>query len=154
MGYVVLLVIGFLGYCMWEVDHNRKIDEMVAKAKEMDKENRAIERKNMKRGDFCIDKFWEDKAIKDKIKKRMGEGGYFDGYLIGTILNIDKIGVEKLLTDCEEAVEYYSNGGYVLNFWGEDCTNEQVIKFFKECVELCKKQLKSFEKGGNKNEVA
>lgn len=152
MVYVVLLVLGFLGYCMWEVNYNRKVDEMVARAKEMDKENRAIERKNMKMGDFCIDKFWEDKAVIDQIEKKMGKNGYFDGYLIETILNVEKAGVESLLAQCEEAVEYYSSGEEVTMFYCEDATPAQAAKFFRECVELCKKQLKSFEKGDKKND--
>lgn len=94
------------------------------------------------RGEFYEDKFFEDQVILNEIKEKMGKG-YFNENLIGTILNVSKIGVERLLKDCEEAVEYYSNGneGILIEY-----TQEQRVKFFKECVTLRKEQLEGIER--------
>jgi hypothetical protein len=93
------------------------------------------------RGEFYEDKFFEDQKIKNQIQDKIGDG-YFDEYIIGTILNVSKVAVENILRDCEEAVEHYSGEGNEGE--SEQETKSKAI-FFKECVSLCKEQLTQIE---------
>lgn len=126
----------------------------LAESREVDKNATPVEKPKRIRGEFYEDKFWEDQKIKDEIKAKMNEGidpnayyseGYFDHYVISTILNLSYDGLKKVLKDCEEAVEVYSNGGHESDKYDKYHSVEQKAKFFVECVKLCKEQLRLIE---------
>lgn len=121
----------------------------------VEEEKNKLRTKIVKPGEFDVYKFCvKDSAIKSRIKDRMS-GGYYNDYMLGTILNVSKTGVENILRDCEDAVRYYSGGGDSVNTEDDIHTekeNKDLAAFYKECVDLCQQRLLELE-DSNQNET-
>lgn len=110
----------------------------------IEEENNKLRTKIVKAGEFDVYKFCvKDNAIKSRIKDRMSDG-YYDDYMLGTILNVSKAGVENILIDCEDAVRHYSGDGDDVNtedYIHTEKENKDRAAFYKECVDLCQQRL-------------